>query len=121
MKNIMIVDSAANCTYSVYQATELEFGLIFPKSGQDIQFHDEMRKGKKIIMALSEIWKRPILKKNALGIHGVIFYGHPEKKEYLPESRRSIDMNRSYVNPYEAEIFQNECEAISKAATNLER
>jgi hypothetical protein len=79
MKNIMIVDSAANCTYSVYQASELEFGLIFPKSGQDIQFHDELPKGRKVTSALSEIWKRPILRKNAAGIHGVIFYGHPEK------------------------------------------
>lgn len=116
MKNIMIVDSAANCTYSVYQATEYEFDLIFPKPGQDIQFHDEMSNGKKVSIALNEIWKRPILKKNAAGIHGMIFYSHQEKKEYFPESRRSIDLDKSYVNPYEAELLQNECESNPKAA-----
>jgi hypothetical protein len=32
MKNIQIVDGAANATYSIFQATDQEFETIFPKS-----------------------------------------------------------------------------------------
>ena len=108
MKNIMIVDSADNCAYSVFQTTETEFGLLFPLPGQDIQFHDELPKGKKAARALTEIWTRPILKKNVIGIHGMIFYLHPEKKPHFPKSRRLIDINESSVNHYEADLFRKE-------------
>ena len=35
MKNILVIDGAENCAYSVFQATEAEFRLIFPEDGQD--------------------------------------------------------------------------------------
>jgi hypothetical protein len=38
MKNIQIIDGAANCTFSIFQATEAEFSLLFPAAGQDIQY-----------------------------------------------------------------------------------
>ena len=36
MKNIQIIDGADNCTFSIFQATDEEFSLIFPEPLQDI-------------------------------------------------------------------------------------
>ncbi len=38
MKNIQVIDGAINCAYDVYVATGEDFLLLFPGSGQDIQF-----------------------------------------------------------------------------------
>ena len=40
MKNIQAIDGANNCTYDVFQASDLEFSLIFP-DGADIEFADD--------------------------------------------------------------------------------
>jgi len=37
MKNIQVIDGAVNATFSIFQATDHEFGMIFPRSGQDIE------------------------------------------------------------------------------------
>lgn len=36
MKNILIVDGALNATFSVFQATNEEFAMLFP-NGQEIE------------------------------------------------------------------------------------
>ena len=41
MKNIQIIDGALNCTYSLFQATDEEFALLFPEPRQDIQYAEE--------------------------------------------------------------------------------
>lgn len=41
MKNIQIIDGALNAVYNIFQATDEEFSLIFPR-GQDIAFIDEV-------------------------------------------------------------------------------
>lgn|SRR5690606_3204391 len=87
MKNIQIIDDAVNCVYDVFSATDEEYALIFP-SGTDVAFIDEVfaREDEgKLFQAFNEIWKRRKPKKEALGIHGVLFYGNEEKKKFYPD------------------------------------
>jgi hypothetical protein len=91
MKNIQVVDSADNCTYSLFAATDEEFGAIFPNDA-DIEFAEDFfnrvgeEKGTEIT---NRIWKRPIDKKVAQGIHGTLFYQLLQKKRYYPTKRES--------------------------------
>lgn len=87
MKNIQVIDDAINCVYDIFGATEAEFGIIFPH-GTDIAFIDEVfdREDEgRLHQALNEIWKRRIPKKEVQGIHGVLFYGNEDKKEFYPD------------------------------------
>jgi len=86
MKNIQIIDGADNCVYDIYSATEDEFNLIFPQ-GTDIAFISEVyeRESEEVLnLAFIEIWKRRITKKDAMGIHGILFYENDHKMEYYP-------------------------------------
>lgn len=76
MKNIQIIDGAANATFSLFQATEEEFDAIFPDE-RDIELIEDLidRLGEEAAGAvLAPLWDRPILKRDALGIHGTLFY-----------------------------------------------
>ena len=42
MKNIQIIDGALNCTFSLFQATDEEFQLLFPGELQDIQYAEDL-------------------------------------------------------------------------------
>ncbi len=89
MKNIQVIDGAANCVYDIFAATDDEFNLVFP-NGQDIAFIDEvMARGPEELLdaAFSRIWARPVRKVDAMGIHGVIFYELAHKKQYYPTRR----------------------------------
>jgi len=86
MKNIQIVDGAENCVFDIFQATEEEFSVIFPEK-QDIGFIDEIEKrlkDKKEKDIFGNIWKRRIRKKDALGIHGTLFFELDYKKKFYP-------------------------------------
>ncbi len=41
MKNIQIIDGADNATFSVFQATEEEFDVIFP-AGRDMDMAEDL-------------------------------------------------------------------------------
>lgn len=87
MKNIQVIDDAVNCVYDIFSATDDEFALIFPP-GTDIAFIDEVfarEDESRLLQAFNEIWKRRKPKKEALGIHGVLFYGNEDKKEFYPD------------------------------------
>ena len=95
MKNIQIIDGAENSVYDIFQATEDEFAVIFP-DGTDVAFSDEIfdRGNEQSLIALfTNIWKRRILKKDAHGIHGIVFYGLPEKKQYYPTRKDEEAIN----------------------------
>jgi len=86
MKNIQIIDGAQNCVYDIFAATDEEFSLIFP-SGTDIAFIEEIyaRDDEQALdAAFNGIWKRRIKKRDAQGIHGIIFYELPDKMAYYP-------------------------------------
>ncbi|MEZ5823210.1 MAG: hypothetical protein R3C97_00210 [Geminicoccaceae bacterium] len=90
MKNIMIVDGARNCVYDIFAIEDEYFKLIFPEDGQDIEFVEDFigRCGalehKQI---LSKLWKRPIIKSKANGIHGILYYELHEKKKFYPDKK----------------------------------
>ena len=89
MKNIQVIDGADNSVYDVFAATDEEFALIFP-GGEDVAFVDEvMARGpeKELDDAFTRIWQRRIPKRDAMGIHGLLFYELEHKKQYYPTRR----------------------------------
>lgn len=95
MKNIQIIDGATNCVYDIFTATDEEFALIFPE-GTNIAFIDEVisRYDDAIIdEAFQRIWSRPVLKSEAMGIHGLLFYELEEKMQYYPTLRDEEAIN----------------------------
>ena len=95
MKNIQVIDGAANCVYDIFEATEEEFQLIFPE-GQDVAFIDEVvarAPKREIDQVCSNIWARRIPKSSAMGIHGVLFYELERKKQYYPTRKDEDAVN----------------------------
>lgn len=96
MKNIQVIDGAENSVYDIYQATSTEFDMIF-SAGTDVAFIDEVldrHPEEELDAIFAEIWKRRIPKKEAMGIHGLLFYELERKKQFYP-TRRDEDA----VNP----------------------
>jgi hypothetical protein len=91
VKNIQIIDGAENCSYSIFSVTEEEFRFLFPEIGQDVEFIEDVleRSSDEIIeKMLTPVWRRPVKKTEACGIHGTLFYQlhwtrifYPTKKE----------------------------------------
>ncbi|UEP36294.1 hypothetical protein LL998_06580 [Burkholderia ambifaria] len=95
MKNIQIIDGAENCVYDIFAATDEQFELIFPER-TDIAFIDEVydRSDEALLdAAFTEIWTRPVKKKNANGIHGILFYELEHKKKYYPSRKDDEAVN----------------------------
>jgi hypothetical protein len=91
MKNVQVIDRANNCTYSIFAATNKEFEVLFPDA-QDIEFIEDFieRVGDSVAGRITEaMWKRPVNKKTAQGVHGTLFYQLIEKKRYYPTKKES--------------------------------
>ena len=89
MKNIQIIDGAINCVYDIFAATDEEFAAIFPE-GTDIAFIDEVyarENPEKLDGIFSELWRRPVPKDQAMGIHGILFHELNEKCNSIPPAR----------------------------------
>jgi hypothetical protein len=72
MKNIQVLDGVVNATYRIFQATDEEFTTIFSAPGQDIEFIEDFFARTEEGTArniLGHLWKRPILKRDAMGIY----------------------------------------------------
>ena len=97
MKNIQIIDRAVNATFSVFQATEDEFRAIFPLEGQDMELVEDFvrRYGDQSECILGPIWERPILKRDAQGIHGTLYYEYEERRHHLPATKRENRLGRT--------------------------
>lgn len=107
MKNIQIIDGAANATFSVFQATDEEFATIFP-DGRDIELVEDLieRIGEEAAgSALTPLWDRPILKRDALGIHGTLFYDNEHRRDHIPPSRREVDWDNGSINQAQRVLF----------------
>lgn len=109
MKNIQIIDGAANATFSVFQATEEEFAELF-RDGTDMDLIEDVigrigedRAGE----ILAAIWERPILKREASGLHGTLFYDWAERRHHLPATRREVDLAESSINEAQRRLFQS--------------
>jgi hypothetical protein len=108
MRNIQIIDGAANATFSVFQATEDEFAVIFP-GGRDMEFADDLidRLGpQEADRVLTALWERPILKRDATGIHGTLFYDADERREFMPASMRETDWDERFINEAQRRLFR---------------
>ena len=95
MKNIQVIDGADNCVYDIFALTEDEFLLIFP-AGTDIAFSDEVwARGpeKELAEAFSRIWTRRLAKRDAVGIHGQLFYQLDHKMQYYPTRKDEEAIN----------------------------
>jgi hypothetical protein len=102
MKNIQIIDGAMNATFSVFQATEEEFAAIFP-DGRDMELAEDLfeRLGEEAAgRVLTPLWNRPILKRDALGIHGTLFYNSVDRRFRNPSVRSTGTTTRS-IRPRE--------------------
>jgi hypothetical protein len=107
MKNIQIVDGALNATFSIFQATDEEFVGMFP-GGQDIELVEDLveRLGEDAAGSLLEpLWQRPILKRDALGIHGTLYFGHANRRAHIPASKREVDWDDSSINQAQRDLF----------------
>ncbi|MEG3180959.1 hypothetical protein [Sphingomonas sp. LT1P40] len=105
MKNIQIVDGASNATLSIFQSTEQEFEVIFP-GGRDMELIEDLiaRVGDdEAGRVLTPLWSRPILKRDAAGIHGTLFYDNEDR--IIPATKREIDWDDSSINPAQRELF----------------
>ena len=108
MKNVQVIDGALNATFSVFQATDDEFAVIFP-GGRDIEIADDFveRVGEdEAGRVLAPLWSRPILKRDAMGIHGTLFYDADKKRVFLPVSRREADWDERFINEAQRELFR---------------
>jgi len=109
LENIQIIDRAPNATFSVFQATEEEFSAIFPAEGQDIEFieHFIARCGgdDQAGLILRPLWERPILKRDALGIHGTLYYEYEDRRQHLPATKREVDWYEGAINSAQRRLF----------------
>jgi hypothetical protein len=90
--NIQIIDGADNCAYDIFMAEVDAFHEIFPAPGQDVEFIDDfvLRVGEqRAASILNEIWRNPVDKKLAEGIHGTLFFELEKKKVFYPTKKES--------------------------------
>lgn len=105
MKNIQIIDGACNATFSIFQATDAEFAAIFPDD-TDMELIEDLvaRLGKEEAgRVVGPLWQRPILKRDAQGIHGTLFYDNHERE--IPATKREVDVDPLSVNPAQRALF----------------
>jgi hypothetical protein len=107
MKNIQVIDGALNCTFSIFQAREEEFALLFPEPRQDIQYAEDLAllpRQEQVEATLGRIWQRPIRKQDALGIHGTLFCGL-ERYKTTYRAKREDAVDGSAVNQAQRRLF----------------
>jgi hypothetical protein len=107
MKNIQIIDGALNATFSVLQATEEEYATIFP-TGRDMELIEDLieRLGDdEAGRMLAPRWERPVLKRDALGIHGTLFVDNERTQRKIPQSKREVDRDDSSINQVQRNLF----------------
>jgi hypothetical protein len=109
LKNIQIIDGALNATFSLFQATPAEFAAIFP-GGRDMELIEDFieRVGEREAGdVLSPIWERPILKRDAQGIDGTLFYGWGDRRAFLPFTKREVDWDDGAINEAQRRLFRS--------------
>lgn len=100
MKNIQIIDGATNATFSLFQATDEEFAELFI-DGRDMEVIEDVidRLGDdRTAEILDPIWQRPILKRDAKGIDGTLFYDWADRKHHLPATKREVDIDEQSIS-----------------------
>ena len=52
---------------------------------------------------LAPLWARPVLKRDAMGLHGTLFYNNEGRN--IPSSKREIDWDDQSINPAQRTLF----------------
>ena len=92
MKNVQIVDGAANCAFSIYAIPEFEFQQLFPGNSQNVEFIEDAihRLGENAVSKIMKLtWNGPLNKVEVNGIHGTLFVGLPERRVLYPNKREA--------------------------------
>lgn len=108
LRNIQIIDGADNATFSLFQATDDEFAQIFPTIGQDMEISEDFvqRVGEaQANLILNAIWERPILKRDAHGIHGTLYFDYQSRRRHMPTSKREVDLDERSINNAQRKLF----------------
>ena len=106
--NIQVIDGAANCTHSLFMAGSDDFHEIFPLPGQDIEYVEDFfeRAGDtQAQQILERIWCRPIIKKDAMGLHGTLFYDGLFRNKFY-RGKRECDIDPRYINAFQRDLFE---------------
>lgn len=109
MKNIQMIDPALNATFSIFQVSDEDFEVIFPE-GRDMAFFEDFiqRVGEhQATLILDRLWSRPILKRDAQGVHGTLFEQWDDRKEFIPLTLREVDWDESAINEYQRRLFRS--------------
>jgi len=110
---------AENATFSLFQATDEEFDAIFPGEAQDMEliedFTERVGEGQALRILLP-VWERPILKRDAQGIHGTLCYEYADRRRYLPASKREVDWDDSSINIAQRRLFASNAKVRNSPA-----
>ncbi len=109
VKNILVIDGAMNCTFSVFQATDEEFALVFPEPLQDMQYAEDLADlpdQAAINAAFARIWQRPIRRRDANGIHGTLLYELQRYKKWYRKKREDA-VDPLAVNEAQRRLFSS--------------
>ena len=108
MKVIQVIDGADNATFSLFEATDDEFALLFPGEGQDMALSEDIEtcdRAEQACAALQNIRERPILKRSAQGLHGTLFYDNERRRAHIPASRREVDTPEAGISAAQRALF----------------
>jgi len=88
-KNVQVIDGALNCVYDIFAASEIDYALLFSDDA-DVAFVEDFESlpnVARISEALKRLWMNRVPKADANGIHGILFCGLPEKRQFYPTRR----------------------------------
>src|SRR5262249_39835996 len=108
LRNIQIIDGAANATFSLFQVTDDEFAQIFPTIGQDMEIWEDFseRVGEaQANLILNPVSDRPILKRDAHGIHRTLYSDYQSRRQHMPTSKREVDLDEHSINNAQRKLF----------------
>jgi hypothetical protein len=94
VKNIQVIDSAMNCSFSIYAAADEDFAAIFCQEGQDVEFVEDLvarvgpRRAGQLVLKATDRSQR-VDKRKVCGIHGTLFFGFPARKKWYPNKREA--------------------------------
>ena len=97
VENIQIIDGAGNCAYDIFAATDEEFSIIFPL-GQNVAFIEKFISREvptRLEPITATLWTRPIKKREAMGLHGLLFYELEFKKKFTPPAATRTFIGRN--------------------------
>jgi hypothetical protein len=83
--------------------------MLFP-NGEEIEVIEDVidRVGEAVAdEILARVWERPILKRQAQGIHATLIYDEPSRRDHLPTSRREVDWDEGSINEAQRRLFRS--------------